>query len=105
MTDYVLDKDQPISATKVQIFDAGGYVILTGPDSPGKIAIHLAQYVNLEVDDTVMVIPHIPGERAEETLARVSPEIEGNEFRDFMSEEMRTLRDKFLRDIEDHVDA
>ena len=63
----------------------------------------LIQYENLEIEDTIMVLPHMPGQNAEDIRCRLGDT--GNEFRTKMSDEMKAKRDQFLRDIEDHMDA
>ena len=103
MTEYVLNQHELVSGTDVEIYNCETCLLLIGPDAPGKIAAHLIQYENLEIEDTVMVMPHIPGQNAEDVLCRLGED--RNEFRPSMSEEMAVKRNQFLRDIEGPMDA
>ncbi|WP_458722296.1 hypothetical protein [Shimia sp. W99] len=61
------------------------------------------QYENSEIEDTIIVLPHVPRQNAEDILCRLDDA--GNGFRTKMSDEMKAKRDQFLRHIEDLTDA
>ncbi|KPN62366.1 hypothetical protein SAMN04488527_1148 [Aliiroseovarius crassostreae] len=103
MPNYVLDEDQPVSGSTTQIFDCKICLLLVGPDEPGKIAAHIIQYENLELDDAVMVLPHVSGRTAGDVVSRLGDD--GNKFKNKMSDEMLAVRNQFLRDIEGKFDA
>lgn len=103
MPNYVLDENQPVSGTTIQIFDCKICLLLVGPDEPGKIAAHIIQYENLELNDAVMVLPHVSGRTAGDVVSRLGDD--DNKFKNKMSDEMLAVRNQFLRDIEGKFDA
>ncbi len=88
--------NQAVSETTVQVFDCENFVLITGPAAPGKVAAHMVHYGD-EIDDTNMVLSVVPGESAEELVCRFGQG--GSEFREDMSEDMKSARDYVVAGI------